>query len=45
MDLRHANDARICQRHRGIAIFSQYPVQHTDMLLQPKRHGERAILE
>ena len=45
MDLGHANDTRICQRHRGVAIFSHQPVQHADMLLQPKRHCERAILE
>jgi hypothetical protein len=43
MDLRHANDTGICQRHRGVAIFSQQPVQHADMLFQPKRHRERTI--
>ena len=45
VDLSHANDTGIGQRHRCVTIISQQPVERADMLVQSKRHRQRAILQ
>jgi endonuclease/exonuclease/phosphatase family metal-dependent hydrolase len=45
MEFGHAYDARIRQRHRGVAILLKQPAHLTDLLLDPERNTERAILQ
>ena len=45
LDFRHADDTGVGQRHWGISVFSQQTVHRADMLLQPERQGQRAILQ
>src|SRR5579872_78906 len=42
---RHADDARVGQRHRNVSIFVKQLAQFHDMLVDPKRDVERAIFD
>ena len=45
MDFGHTNEARIGERHRRVPVFLHQPAQCVDMLLDPQRNLERAILQ